>query len=138
MSTNSLKLVEPCVDPLARVLDRLAMESRQPWQGNRREHREAVQAPATLGVMPDHVPLEAETAVLVDSFKPLHPAWVTDLSLQGLGLLVEHDVPTRVRMWVDLESLVGEPLVMPIRVIYCWPLLAHTHRVGGVFMNSPS
>ena len=88
--------------------------------GLRSSMRRAIHAPVTLGVM-------------AGDFKPLYRGWVTDLSLNGLGLLTEHDVPMDSVLTINLESVAGEELLLPIRVCYVMQLMSKTYRIGGTF-----
>lgn len=82
--------------------------------------RRAVHAPVTLGV-------------IAGGYKPLYRGWATDLSLSGLGLLTEHDVPMGAVLHINLEAVAGEEMLLPIRVCYVSRLLRHTFRIGGTF-----
>jgi len=82
--------------------------------------RRAVHAPVTLGVM-------------AGGYKALYRGWATDLSASGIGLLIEHDFPMGAVLYVSLDAIAGEPLLLPIRICYVRRLLKHTHRVGGTF-----
>ena len=77
------------------------------------------------GVALDRVP--------VSVFKPLYDAWMTDLSIDGMGLLVTRPLPANTRCWVRLDELAGRPLIMPLRLIYCRQMLKHTYRIGAAF-----
>ena len=88
--------------------------------GLRAGMRRAVHAPVSLGVM-------------AGGYKPLYRGWATDLSLSGLGLLIEHDVPMGALLYVNLEAVAGEEVLLPIRVCYVSRLLSQTYRVGGTF-----
>ena len=57
----------------------------------------------------------------------------TDLSLNGLGLLTEHDIPMNALLTVNLESVAGEELLLPIRVRYVMQMMSMTYRIGGTF-----
>lgn len=88
--------------------------------GLRNTMRRAVHAPITLGV-------------IAGDYKPLYHGWATDLSLNGVGLLTEHDVPMNAVLTLSLEAIVNKPLLLPIRVCYVSQLMTQTYRVGGVF-----
>ncbi len=88
--------------------------------GLRSSMRRAVHAPVTLGV-------------IAGGYKPLYRGWVTDLSLNGLGLLTEHDVPMNAMLTVNLESVAGEEMLLPIRVCYVMQMMSKTYRIGGAF-----
>jgi hypothetical protein len=84
-----------------------------------------VQAPVTLGVF-----LTAE-----EDFRPLYRAWAVEISREGLGLLLEHDLPVDARLHVNIEALAGRRCILPVRVAYCRRLLPATCRVGLVFLD---
>lgn len=88
--------------------------------GLRSVMRRAIYAPITLGV-------------LAGGYKPLYRGWATDLSLSGLGLLVEHDVPMGAVLHINLEAIAGEELLLPIRICYVSQLMSKTYRIGGTF-----
>jgi hypothetical protein len=100
---------------LARLDDEAGFDT-----GQRAGNRRAIHAPVTLGVM-------------AGGYKPLYRGWATDLSPDGLGLLTEHDVPMGAVLYVNLETVAGKELLMPIRVCYVSQLMKHTYRVGGAF-----
>ncbi len=104
---------------MAELLDQLDHESNiDPWQ--RIGKRRAIHAPVTLGVM-------------AGGYKALYRGWATDLSPDGIGLLTEHDVPMGAVLYVNLESVAGRSLLLPIRICYVSRLLSKTFRVGGAF-----
>ena len=116
------KLKQSETSPKARlqaVLDRLEDEAAFDI-GQRSMLRHAVYAPITLGV-------------LAGGYKPLYRGWATDLSLSGLGLLVEHDVPMGAVLYINLETIAGGELLLPIRVCYVSQLMSKTYRIGGTF-----
>ncbi len=82
--------------------------------------RRAIHTPVSLGVM-------------AGGYKPLYHGWATDLSLNGLGLLTEHDVPMDAILYVNLEAVAGEELLLPICVCYVRQLMSKTYRIGGTF-----
>ncbi len=82
--------------------------------------RRAIHAPVTLGVM-------------AGEYKPLYRGWATDLSLNGIGLLTEHDVPMDAVLTVNLESVAGEEILLPIKVCYVMQMMSKTYRIGGTF-----
>jgi len=104
---------------LVGLLDRLDDEAVFDM-GLRSSMRRAIHAPVTLGVM-------------AGDYKPLYRGWATDLSLNGLGLLTEHDVPMDAVLTINLESVAGEELLLPIKVCYVMQMMSRTYRVGGVF-----
>ena len=109
---------------LAAMLAHVASQS-----GISHEQRESpryqVQAPVTLGVC-----LSAE-----QSFRPLYRAWALEISRDGLGLLLEHDLPVDVRLHANLESLAERRCILPVRVVYSRRLLPATCRVGVAFLD---
>jgi len=88
--------------------------------GGRSIDRRSVHAPITMGVM-------------AGGYKPLYKAWITDLSPDGIGALSEHEVPIGSVLYVNLGSVAGGDLLMPIKVCYSNRLLPHTYRIGGAF-----
>ena len=88
--------------------------------GLRSSMRRAIHTPVTLGV-------------IAGGYKPLYHGWATDLSLNGLGLLTEHDVPMDALLYVNLEAMADEELLLPIRVCYVRQLMSKTYRIGGTF-----
>ncbi len=104
---------------LASLLDQLDDEADFDT-GQRSGNRRAIHAPVTLGVV-------------AGGYKPLYRGWATDLSPDGLGLLTEHDVPMGAVLYVNLETVAGEELLLPIRVCYVSQLMSKTYRIGGVF-----
>ncbi len=128
---------------LHRLLDHLAVQSALECDDDRRDdRRQPVQAPIWLGVTPQTScePVMIEDGSLPEpldpqsTFTPLYRGWATDISLAGIGVFTEYDLPTGVNLWVNLESLADEPMLLPIRVTYCKQILPHTHRVGAVFL----
>lgn len=118
----TLALGQSVTSPRARlfaVLDRLEDEAAFDI-GLRTSMRRAVYAPITLGV-------------LAGGYKPLYRGWATDLSLSGLGLLVEHDIPMGAVLHINLETIAGEELLLPIRICYVSQLMSKTYRIGGTF-----
>lgn len=101
------------------LLDRLDDESVFDM-GLRSSMRRAVHAPVTLGV-------------IAGGYKPLYRGWATDLSLNGLGLLAEHEIPMDAVLTVNLESVTGEPMLLPIKVCYVMQMMSKTYRIGGTF-----
>ena len=88
--------------------------------GLRSSMRRAIHTPVTLGV-------------IAGGYKPLYHGWATDLSLNGLGLLTEHDVPMDALLYVNLEAMADKELLLPIRVCYVRQLMSKTYRIGGTF-----
>ena len=128
---------------LHRLLDHLAVQAALESESDRRDdRRQPVQAPVWLGVSPQTPncgdslevgplpqPLDPQA-----SFTPLYRGWATDVSLAGVGMFTEYDLPTGVSLWINLESMADEPVLLPIRITYCKQILPHTHRVGAVFL----
>jgi hypothetical protein len=104
---------------LTGLLDRLDDEAVFDM-GLRSSMRRAIHAPVTLGV-------------IAGGYKPLYRGWATDLSLNGLGLLTEHDVPMDAVLTINLESVAGEELLLPIRICYVMKMMSKTYRIGGIF-----
>lgn len=118
----TLKLKQSKTSPKAKliaVLERLDDEAAFDI-GLRTTMRRAVYAPITLGV-------------LAGGYKPLYRGWATDLSLNGLGLLTEHDVPMGAVLHINLETIAGGELLLPIRICYVSQLMSKTYRIGGTF-----
>jgi hypothetical protein len=126
-----------------RLIDRLADQSQEGGMGGRKEPRYPVHGPVPMGVR-----LGAAASISGDGwgalclldertvFTPLYRAWATDLSRNGIGLLAENILPTSAVLWANLQSLAGEPMLLPVKLIYCTQLLSHTFRAGGVFVFS--
>ena len=85
--------------------------------------RQAVHGPIRLGL---YAPGQ-------ERFVTLHQGWATDLSMLGMGLLLERPLERNVELLVDLERVVQRPCVLDLRIVYCQKLLRQTHRLGGVF-----
>ena len=79
------------------VMERLERESHT-HMAQRAEPRHCVHAPAQLGLA------ERGEGDVPVNFKPLYHAWVTDVSNSGVGMLLEHDLPNNVIMWVNLNQ----------------------------------
>jgi hypothetical protein len=119
VASESPQSGSPSNPRLAGLLERLDAEAAQEI-GLRSSDRRAVHAPVTLGVV-------------VGGFKPLYRGWATDLSAEGVGLLTEHDVPMGALLHVNLISVAGEELLLPVRICYVSQLMSKTYRVGGAF-----
>ncbi|QDU72848.1 hypothetical protein [Mucisphaera calidilacus] len=130
MSTLTLDKAAP-VEQLAALLDYLDLQEERLGQPERNEHRRGVSSPIELGVLsgPDH----PDAGPNPENFRGLYPAWLTDASRSGLGLLTETELPNNIRLWADLSRLAGEPLLLPVRVVYCMKVLRSTYRVGTGF-----
>ena len=120
------------------LMRRLERESRTHQLSQRADHRHNIHAPAKLGIAdrdPSNLPID---------FKPLYHTWITDISSSGVGMLLEHDLPNNVIMWLNLSSMIPEEhrndqqQFLPIRIAYCMKLLPHTYRVGGAFVKDTS
>lgn len=119
---------------LAELLDHLIQERQTHSIADRRgDQRESVQAPVVLGVLLDGRAAPVSDG-LAERFKPLYRGWVTDLSPHDLGMLLEHDLPVGAEMAVRLDALLGQRMVLPLRIAYCKQLLPHTYRVGATFV----
>jgi len=108
---------------LTGLLDRLDDEAVFDM-GMRSSMRRAIDARVTLGV-------------IAGEYKPLYRGWATDLSLNGLGLLTEHEMPLDAVLTINLESVAGEELLLPIKVCYVMQMMSKTYRVGGTFRFMP-
>jgi len=118
----TLEIIHQQVSPrqqLLQFLDHLEDEAAFDM-GLRDSMRRAVHIPITLGV-------------IAGDYKPLYRGWATDLSINGVGLLAEHDVPMNAALTVSLEVMGHEPLLMPIRICYVSQMMTQTYRIGGVF-----
>ncbi|QQE13449.1 hypothetical protein JD969_08335 [Planctomycetota bacterium] len=120
------------------LMERLDRESRTHQMSQRGDTRHNLHAPAKLGLV------ERAKGDLPVNFKPLYHAWITDISSSGIGMLLEHDLPGNIIIWVNLSSMIPEELrsdkqqLLPFRVAYCMKLLPHTYRVGGAFIKDIS
>ena len=117
------------------MMDYLEKESQAHHITQRTDKRHNVHSPAKLGLA------ERSSDDMPANFKPLYHAWVTDMSNSGIGMLLEHDLPSNVIMWADLSSMIPDELqdqmqkVLPIRIAYCMKLLPNTYRIGGTFVK---
>ena len=119
------------------IVHRLGAEAVANKTNQRDESRVAVHAPAQLGLIKGQPALDASgpaAAVHFAAFKSLFEAWITDLSPMGLGMLTGRDLCEYEALWVNLEDLADEKILMPVRIIYSNRLLARTYRVGVVFL----
>jgi hypothetical protein len=132
MSSSLAGIENPYAGLLARTLAQLDADAAVDGHSARCEDRYRVNGPVTIGVLTGD---DAGTGLLADNarFRPLERAWATDLSVVGIGMLSEHQVPAGMTMWVNVEALLGEPAVLPMRIIYCSQLLPNTFRVGAAF-----
>lgn len=96
----------------------------QQYQDDRAAPRFPLEGRLTLGVAVGDDP----------SYRPLHQAWLTDLSEVGVGFLVENPLEKMMRLYVNLEVMTNRPCLLPIKVVYCRKLLSHTYRVGACFV----
>ncbi len=131
MSLSPALTAETYCDVLTQLLELLDRDVvAEPTHG-RADQRYRVNAPVTLGVVPGD---DAVHQPDIAQFKALHRGWATDLSPAGIGLLIEHELPANVTMHVNVEAMLGQPVVLPIRIVYCNQLLPHTYRIGGMFL----
>ena len=107
---------------LHRWLDELNVTARR-LEGRRAVPRQPVHGPVRLGIR----------RIRDGRFTGLHDAWATDLSAQGIGLLLERRLDRDLELQVDLEPMIDQPCVLDLRIVYCQKLLERTHRIGGVF-----
>jgi hypothetical protein len=107
------------------LLKKLANDA--PAVHHRNEPRHPVHAPATLGVRLGSG----------QDYKALHRGWALDISRQGLAVLLEHELPVGMEMFVNLEALTGQPCILAVRVIYSRQLLPRAHRIGLAFALDP-
>ncbi|MEX0655699.1 MAG: hypothetical protein WDZ31_04960 [Phycisphaeraceae bacterium] len=130
-------------DRLFHLLDAIQSEGEHNPDDDRRLRRWAVQAPVLIGTRrADAPPLiaaggqqPAEANFPFNrSFELLCHGWATDLCESGIGLLTEQPLPMGEVLHVSLQSLLSEPMLIPIRIAYSRRVLAHTHRAGGSFV----
>ncbi len=136
MSSLSLTNLNGSNPTISEVLDRLNNQASPHEPYERDEYRLAVQAPANLGIVPCQPVITSIGPTAPEDtgrFKPVYAAWVTDISDVGLGMLVDRDPSEHESLWIDLSSLVNQPLLVPIRMVYCTRLLSRTFRVGALF-----
>ncbi|MEX0885374.1 MAG: hypothetical protein WD009_02940 [Phycisphaeraceae bacterium] len=109
----------------------------QQWLPSLREVARELDDPRATPRYPVHGPIKlGHHSPFNKRFMALCDGWATDLSAQGLGALVEYPLPPTGDMAVDLTHLVGQRCVLPLRVVYVRPLLAHVHRLGAMFTCS--
>ena len=131
MSTSSVGFPTTYSDVLDRLLDQLEKQASEDPTDGRADRRHRVNAPVTLGVVPGD---DVTQAADITRFRALHRGWATDLSHAGIGLLTEHALPANMMMHVNVETMLGQPAVLPFRVVYCNQLMPHTYRIGGMFI----
>lgn len=130
MSTTTFDRCSP-VEQLQALLEYLDLQEERLGQPARNEHRRGVSAPIELGVLTG--PDDVEVMPNRENFRSLYAAWLTDASNAGLGILTESELPNNIRLWGDLSRLAGEPLLLPVRVVYSMKVLRSTYRVGLTF-----
>lgn len=108
---------------LARIADEKLWLGDDRFDARRRACRHAVSTP--IRVYDFHQGLVASSP---------EPAWATDLSLHGLGFLVQYPVHTGQTLVADLGELAEDGLLLKIRIAYCQQLLDHTYRAGASFV----
>ncbi|MFA9476742.1 hypothetical protein ACERK3_00410 [Phycisphaerales bacterium AB-hyl4] len=130
-------------DRLFRLLDEIQAEGLHNPDDERRLRRWAVQAPVLIGTprgeAPPRMQLDGEKPGTVgfpfsQSFELICHGWATDLSESGIGLLTEQPLAMGEVLYVSLQALLSEPMLIPVRIVYSRRILAHTHRAGGSFM----
>jgi hypothetical protein len=90
----------------------------------REEPRFPIHAPITMGVRVGHN----------QEYKALDRGWALDISRHGLALLLEHEIPQALEMFVNLDALTQRPCIVPVRVVYSRQLLPRAHRIGAIFL----
>lgn len=125
--------IQPDAFPaLQQLCQQLAGEATE--ASTRRQHeRLNVSAPVSIGII-----LRNDEQTTTDGppqFRPLHQAWLTDLSLGGIGVLMEHELPRDVTLWINLNTLAQHTLLLPIRIVYSRQLLPNTWRLGACFAD---
>ncbi|MEQ9454999.1 MAG: hypothetical protein RLN76_10465 [Phycisphaeraceae bacterium] len=131
MSTLHFPIEVTFANRLDVLLDRIDDQERQMGQLNRSDIRRGISAPVELGVLsgpddPDAIPNPKH-------FRSLYPGWLTDASPMGLGILTETELPANIKLWADLSRVAGDPLLLPLRIVYCTKVLRATYRVGAIF-----
>ncbi|MEX0777715.1 MAG: PilZ domain-containing protein [Phycisphaeraceae bacterium] len=109
---------------LASYLQELEHQQTQPHDLGRREPRYPVQGRVPMGVRLSPA----------GDFRPLYRGWATDLSHHGMGILIEHQLPTNSNLAVNLEPLIGATCIVTARIVYCRQLLPQTYRLGLAFL----
>ncbi len=123
---------------LQQLLDQLVADAQVGL--DRREHpRQPVQMPVTLGLF---IGRDGEAACVAhgdpasrEYFRAAYQGWATDLSAQGIGLLIDRPLPAHTFMTVRFDAVTQPVLQLPMQVIYCKQLLACTYRIGGLFLT---
>ncbi len=106
---------------LADFLAELA-EHVQGFEGLRSDPRYPLQAAVTLGVVPSD-----------QCFNALYRAWAVDISLHGIGLLMDQDLPAGMKLVLSLEPIVRRRCLLPIQVLYSRQILPAAWSVGATF-----
>ncbi|MEX0745007.1 MAG: hypothetical protein WD118_05350 [Phycisphaeraceae bacterium] len=128
---------------LFRLLDELQAEMSHGADDDRTMRRWAVQTPVLIGTRrddaadlprvagqrPDELNFPFST-----QFELLCHGWATDLCESGIGLLTEEPLESGQVLQVSLQSLLSEPMLLPVRVAYSRRVLAHTYRAGASFV----
>ena len=68
------------------------------------------------------------------NLKSLGTAWCMDVSYQGIGLISDFSLDSGQVLAVDLKNLVGQPLVLAIRMIHSRKINRVLYRSGGIFL----
>lgn len=66
-------------------------------------------------------------------FRPQVQSWAVDLSYRGAGLLVERIIESGTTCHMQFQSLKGQPVCVPIRVIHGKVLVGSIVRLGVEF-----
>lgn len=80
-----------------------------------------------------HVPVKLGT-VVGGAFRPVADGWGMDLSLQGMGLMLEAEVMPGKQMMVQFEGKDHRVVQVAVRVIHCEPMFKTITRVGVMFL----
>ena len=83
-----------------------------------------------------HQPASIGLAVNDFEYRLVRSGWCTDISRNGIGLMVEEEfVPLREEdLLVCVDALVGRRCHLPVRMIYCKQVLKRTWRIGATFL----
>lgn len=68
-----------------------------------------------------------------DWFLPTFSAFGMDISNRGIGVICQHETQPEERYILDLEKAIGKPCRVPVRIVYCSPILPNVYRCGAVF-----
>ncbi len=84
-------------------------------------------------------PLNREVAIGYSrdgsGFQPLCPAWASDLSHNGIGLLVERQFEIGEEWTVELRTSRGRLMLFPCQISHCRPLFSSLFTVGAAFRS---